>query len=422
MLNIRAGALLLTVLGISPIALSSCGEDPSTAAAGLGETSADAAPELSPEVEPEVGSGAITAPTLPPDEPGPFRVGAFEGAWLDEARGRELPLTVWYPTSSTEGETLPYLKGLITEGHALADAPPAGPGPWPVVLFSHGNQAFREQSFFLTEHLASHGYVVIGADHIGNSVYAYENTAFVQNTMDRPRDIAALIDALEAWNEDQEHPLFGLLDIDKVGVTGHSFGGYATFAAAGAEVDMIKMHGTCVERGAGAWDGEWRYCEQIISSDLSAAEACHPCDLGDPRIKAAIPMAPAFAEHFTDTGVAQITMPVLIMGGSLDSTWNPDYLGARYFDRLDQPDSLLWILEGASHYSFSDACTVEKLKDLSLFECRDDVIDPARGHQLMRGAATAFFGLHLKGDPSYGLAFEAEALAATPEVTVQTKD
>ncbi len=33
--------------------------------------------------------------------------------------------------------------------------------PYPTILFFHGNGGVRAQSYFLTEHLASHGFVVV---------------------------------------------------------------------------------------------------------------------------------------------------------------------------------------------------------------------------------------------------------------------
>ena len=43
-------------------------------------------------------------------------------------------------------------------------------GPYPLIVFSHGNGGLGVQSFFLTEYLASHGYVVVCPDHTGNSL------------------------------------------------------------------------------------------------------------------------------------------------------------------------------------------------------------------------------------------------------------
>ena len=39
----------------------------------------------------------------------------------------------------------------------------------PLLVFSHGNSGYRQQSTFLTTHLASWGFVVAAPDHVGNT-------------------------------------------------------------------------------------------------------------------------------------------------------------------------------------------------------------------------------------------------------------
>src|SRR5262249_27794141 len=56
-----------------------------------------------------------------------------------------------------------------TPQDAVRDAAPRA-GRFPLVAFSHGYGGHRRQSTFLCTHLASHGYVVVSADHAGNTV------------------------------------------------------------------------------------------------------------------------------------------------------------------------------------------------------------------------------------------------------------
>lgn len=70
----------------------------------------------------------------PWDDPagaGAFRAGAFHASFVDPARGRELPGTLWYPTDQAAGAALPCLKGLVKDSGALANAPLATGGPFP---------------------------------------------------------------------------------------------------------------------------------------------------------------------------------------------------------------------------------------------------------------------------------------------------
>jgi predicted dienelactone hydrolase len=74
----------------------------------------------------------------------------------------------------------------------LAGATPA-PGSWPVIVFSHGFGGIRFQSYFLTERLATHGFIVIAPDHPGNTLVDFaqlgDDAAQAQSAIDRPLDI-----------------------------------------------------------------------------------------------------------------------------------------------------------------------------------------------------------------------------------------
>jgi predicted dienelactone hydrolase len=134
-----------------------------------------------------------TAPT------GRFPVGVVDADLIDETRAsmyatpprtqRTLTVTCWYPARATDGHRRrTYLKpeevkaGVNTafamfgvpadvqeaiaalETSSFLDAPIAD-GTRPLVMFCHGGATWREQSTWLMEHLASHGYVVVSVAH-----------------------------------------------------------------------------------------------------------------------------------------------------------------------------------------------------------------------------------------------------------------
>lgn len=112
-------------------------------------------------------------------------------------------------------------------------------GTFPLILFSHGNGGVRVQSAFLTEHLASHGYVVVAPDHTGNAAVAplpegvvtINGKGSLAAVEDRPKDMSFLIDVMTRENKDEESFLTGHLDLSRIGCTGHSFGGITTTIA-----------------------------------------------------------------------------------------------------------------------------------------------------------------------------------------------
>jgi predicted dienelactone hydrolase len=95
-------------------------------------------------------------------------------------RARQLILEVWYPASLLDepektGEPATYKnvtrlqKPFELQGDAHRDAPPVARGRFPLIVLSHGFTGYRTQMFYLGEHLASHGYIVVGIDHTGST-------------------------------------------------------------------------------------------------------------------------------------------------------------------------------------------------------------------------------------------------------------
>lgn len=198
--------------------------------------------------------------------PGPYPVGCRTFIFVDPSRmdvttgrQRQLVTEVWYPAVD-EARDMPkasfesFFLGKIEEAaaalerfraeisiteasrrFAMASVRDAAKrkGKFPLVVFSHGNGGIRMQSVFLTEHLASHGYVVVSCDHTGNAAVAclpegivtIDKRGSIKALEDRPRDVSFLIDEMERQNGDPKSFLHQGIDLDAIGATGHSYGG-----------------------------------------------------------------------------------------------------------------------------------------------------------------------------------------------------
>jgi predicted dienelactone hydrolase len=105
-----------------------------------------------------------------------------------------------------------------------------------MVVFSHGSGGTRVGYVFFTEFLASHGFIVVAADHIGNSRYTIVNNQVVKaggprsqaSAKDRPKDVSFLIDAMTRMNNGADSRFAGRVDLDKIAAAGMSFGGSTT--------------------------------------------------------------------------------------------------------------------------------------------------------------------------------------------------
>lgn len=167
----------------------------------------------------------------------------------DETRGgRALEVELWYPAveayrgqdldpaTQDRFEAAPGLPRIAQ--CAVRDTEPAGE-KLPLLLFFHGAVAHRRYSSELCTHLASHGYLVAAPEFTGNTladqVHDMKLKAgdtprlvdFVQSAADRPVDAAFVLDRLI----DGAAPgLSELIDRDRIGTCGQSFGGWTTLA------------------------------------------------------------------------------------------------------------------------------------------------------------------------------------------------
>lgn len=342
------------------------------------------------------------APSEPaPVEPGavgPYAVGVTTIETTSE--GRTLPIEVWYPASLAGGapeEIYAVMLGALKLTEipsglgASRDAPldPRG-APYPVVMFSHGNGGMRIQSIYLTEHLASHGFVVAAPDHVGNTIAEQVNQgglAPAEAARVRPLDISRSLDAvLEGSGE-----LAGASDPARVGVAGHSFGGYTAFRLAGATIDVEAVKAYCATQG------------DLFCTGWETVVEPFPASARDERILAALPQTPGGAQVMEaggNDGFSAITIPTFIQGGTTDEITPFDTESQAPFARLAGPASLLGI-ENAGHFTFSNVCQILELTGLSLDQLRDGCepgdIPWRDAHALANRFATAFFQVHVAG-------------------------
>ena len=223
---------------------------------------------------------------VPPPTSG--MVGALSDTANDPARreffaetgSRSVPFQILYP-ASTAGRAVPYVpdaepvvaalrrnQGLL--GLALArigkiaapwtaGAQPRTDGPFPVVIYLPGVTGYMQMSSFQTATLAADGFVVITLNQPGAVAAALLPDGRVIEGMSREEavqlvapsyrqslplpsalaaklapeksivpylaaDVPLVIDRLRAINVDPNHPLHGLLDLDRIGVMGVSLG------------------------------------------------------------------------------------------------------------------------------------------------------------------------------------------------------
>ena len=332
-----------------------------------------------------------TTPFGPPDAPGPYGVGVTTLETTSE--GRTLPIEIWYPAATSETDTAVVYPLVLNGALHLADVPsPLGAvrdaphdargAPHPVVLFSHGNGGLRTQSVYLTEYLASHGFVVAAPDHVGNTIEEQVNgssIAAAEAARLRPIDMSRTLDAVLAEIENA--------DETRVGASGHSFGGFTTFRLAGATIDVDATIEHC------------KTTQSLFCDGWDQVQLPFPESARDERVIAALPQAPGGAEAIQG-GFAAVTIPTMVQGGTTDDITDFEMESRGSYAALSGPAYLLGI-EGAGHFTFSDVCQILELAALSIPDLQDgcepgDIPWPD-AHALINRYATAFFQVHLRG-------------------------
>ena len=182
---------------------------------------------------------------------GQFPVGVRTIQALDTVRNRLFPCEVRYPAAAQHAGQDIALATQDVYTVAPCETPrsqmavrnaAAQPGLYPLILFSHSSGDGRLQSTFLCTHLSSHGYVVAALDHSEvitpelarrDGETGEQKTARVQAWIaNRVPDIRFLLDQLlegPTWDAEVH------LDRARIGIAGHSFGGWTALAV--PEVD-----------------------------------------------------------------------------------------------------------------------------------------------------------------------------------------
>jgi alpha-beta hydrolase superfamily lysophospholipase len=318
---------------------------------------------------------------------------------------RPLTIEVWYPALIPSGKEerttyempMPRFPGSSTPaptqktfavlGKALREAPPVQ-GKFPLVVVSHGYPGSRLFLSYLTENLASKGYVVASIDHTDSILGAVK--PFPSTLLNRANDQLFTVGAVEEMSKQAGNFLNGMVDDTRVAIVGYSMGGYGALASAGAGYSKKGMAAGIVP---GGYLDDWTAGSPKYAAKLRK------------EVKGVVAIAPWGAQPpyniWDSDGLAGIHIPLLTIDGDQDDVSDFANGVKPAFEKAVNSERCMLVYENARHNVGGNPPPAEAL---GTFTTREFFDEPAwrkdRIAAINQHFITAFLDLYLKGDES----------------------
>jgi predicted dienelactone hydrolase len=300
-------------------------------------------------------------------EPGLYHAGHQTWVLEDTSRGvapyknstgsdtRKLVTEIWYPSDDVSW-TISGKNAPLT----------ASPGPFPLIIYSHGIMSERREAAYLARYLATQGVVVMAFTAPATSLYNAVNLNY-GDIVNLPGDVSFLIDEILKRNSDPSSPFYAKIDEACIGAAGTSLG---------AGVSLM---------------------------------AGFKSDLRDPRLSLVVTFAAGALAIFDnpDSGI-----PLLLIHGDIDAIIPYDENAPVLLSAAPGPAYLLTLL-GGTHTGFANVsplffwtdnvdnvgCAALSMAGLNLCDLPlPEGMNPQRQHDLTALATWNFIAMHCSGD------------------------
>lgn len=306
-------------------------------------------------------------------------------------RDRKLVVDLWYPAihgarakrvtyrAQLPGEPPQAPVAVTQAGLAVVGAKPVGSGH-PLIIVSHGYSNSPAVMTWLTENLASKGYVVAAVHHADPNPYVAPAHVRAAPNFNRPRDLAFVAAQLRMTLGEQINP-------EQVALIGYSQGGFGVLTAGGASLDPDHPE---IDIVAGGW----------LKAQAKGGEQAR--DIVIPGVKAIVALAPAgggVRSRWGQDGLQELTMPLLFIAGDSDPVVGYENAAKAFFEQAANSERYLLTYKQAGHAIALNPAPAEmrgSLWDIDWFEdpiWRQDRINAINLHFI-----TAFLAVHLRGD------------------------
>ena len=322
---------------------------------------------------------------------------------------RPLKIEVWYP-AELDKSVEPHIQYEEVMGNANSDDRPLIPftfsgravrdaephrneDSYPLVIVSHGYTGSRYLMTYLTENLASKGYVVVAIDHTESTFK--DAAGFSSTLLNRSLDVLFVLNEITRLDQQDTSFLHGLVDTDRTALIGYSMGGYGVINVAGA--------------------GYSPEASQFFSSISNGSTALQKRTVGnleyeasiDPRIKAVVAFAPWGMTRgvWNAEGLEGLKIPSMFVAGSKDDISGFENGVKAIFDGAVNSDRYLLTYQNARHNVAPNPPPAESMNpDLHIDEYlryADSVWDMRRINNINQHFVTAFLDLYVKDNDRY---------------------
>ncbi len=326
---------------------------------------------------------------------------------VDPLYDRSLKVEIWYPAIQEVGEKELVMYNQVMGqynnperpiipftflGRAMRGAEPVQEEvAFPLVIVSHGYTGSRLLFTYLTENLASKGYVVVSIDHTESTFLDAE--AFPSTLLNRAKDDLFVLNQMEELGKSGSGSfLSGLVNAQYAALIGYSMGGYGALNAAGAGYSQAAA--TLFTNFTGG------------SNALDVLTTNHPDYMTsyDDRIKAVVAFAPWGMERgvWDAEGLKGLKVPTFFVAGSQDDISGYEKGIKAIYNGAINSDRYLLTYENARHNVAPNPPPVESLQPGLHFDEYYRYADPAwseeRINNINQHFVTAFLGVHLKNE------------------------
>ena len=321
----------------------------------------------------------------------------------DPTYDRPITIEVWYPANvgddaktvvydevmGTRGDSLRPLTPFTFKGRAYRDATPKTGNKFPLVVVSHGYVGSRYLMTYLTENLASKGYIVAAIDHT-DSTFKDAN-AFQSTLLNRPKDIRFVINEMEKMGaKGSKNNLEGVVDADNTAIIGYSMGGYGVLNVGGAGYSAgLAQFFTGMTGGSTA------------ISVHTAGNAAYE-KMTDARIKAIVAFAPWGMERgvWDAEGLKGLKTPTFFIAGSQDDISGYEKGIKAIYEGAVNADRYLLTYMNARHNVAPNPPPAEALAPGlhidEYYRYAEPSWDQRKMNNINQHFVTAFIGKHLK--------------------------